>query len=88
MVNGTQNPNQMINQMVQNNPQFKGLMPRVNEMLANKNPEEQQQVFMNTCKSMNVDPNQLIQQYAPYLQGQNNHQTNQGNQQMQNNQMR
>jgi len=58
--------------MLQSNPQFQQLnqyMPQVQQMMNGKTPEEQQQVFMNTCKSLGVDANQMMQQYLPYLQG-------------------
>lgn len=78
--------NQNINpiQMMQNNPQTKAMMDaqaRMNQMLGGKTPEEQEQIVRNAYKNSGVDIDQAMKQLFPQMQGQ-------GNQQMQNNQMR
>lgn len=40
-------------------------MQRVNQMLANKSPEQQEQTFRNACKSQGIDPDQFMKQYIP-----------------------
>ena len=49
---GIKNPQQMVNQMLEQNPQVKSLI-----QAANGNPE---QAFRNMAKQMNIDPDEFI----------------------------
>lgn len=51
------NPQQIFNQMIQQNPQMKQAMPFVQ----GKNPEQLKQTFYNMCKERGVDPQQVAQ---------------------------
>lgn len=49
---GASNPQQMVNQMLEQNPQVKSLI-----QAANGNPE---QAFRNMAKQMNIDPDEFM----------------------------
>ena len=51
------NPQQLLNQMLQQNPQMKQAMPFVQ----GKSPEQLKQTFYNMCKERGVDPQQVAQ---------------------------
>lgn len=51
---------QMMQQMIQQNPQARQAM----QMLQGKNPQEQQQMFLNMCKEHNIDPRQFAGQFG------------------------
>lgn len=52
MYKGLNNPQQMVNQMLEKNPQLKAMIQS-----ANGNPE---QAFRNMAKQMNIDPDEFI----------------------------
>ena len=49
-----------MQQMIQQNPQARQAM----QMLHGKNPQEQQQLFLNMCKEQNIDPRQFAGQFG------------------------
>ncbi len=49
-----------MRQMIQQNPQARQAM----QMLQGKNPQEQQQMFLNMCKEHNIDPRQFAGQFG------------------------
>lgn len=57
------NPQQVITNMLYNNPQFKNVMPYIN----GKNTEQLQQTFLNLCKEKGIDPKQFAQQFGMNL---------------------
>ena len=52
MVKGARNPQQMVQKMVNENPQFMAML-----QMSNGNPE---QAFKSLAKQMGVDPNEII----------------------------
>lgn len=63
MMRGGGNPQQIINQFVQNNPRMKQAMPFVQ----GKNPQQLQQTFYNMCKERGIDPQQVAQSVGVQL---------------------
>ena len=49
-----------MQQMIQQNPQARQAV----QMLQGKNPQEQQQMFLNMCKEHNIDPRQFAGQFG------------------------
>ena len=49
-----------IRQMAMQNPQIQQTMT----MLQGKNPQQQQQMFLNMCKEHNIDPRQFAGQFG------------------------
>lgn len=59
MLSSTNNPDQMIMQVLQNNPQFR----QVYNIIQNKTPDEIKQYAQNLCKTQNIDINSLAKQF-------------------------
>lgn len=57
MVKGGGNPQQLFQQMLQQNPQMNQAMP----FIQGKNTQQLQQTFYNMCKERGVDPQQVAQ---------------------------
>lgn len=55
-----QNPQQMVNQMMQNPEVSKTAGPLIN----GKNPEQMQSTFYNLCRERGLDPRQVAKQYG------------------------
>lgn len=55
MLNGANNPQQVLNIVAQNNPQFK----QVIDMCNGKNPQE---IFYALCKERGVNPDDILNQ--------------------------
>ena len=49
-----------MQQIIQQNPQARQAM----QMLQGKNPQEQQQLFLNMCREQNIDPRQFAGQFG------------------------
>ena len=49
-----------MQQIIQQNPQARQAM----QMLQGKNPQEQQQLFLNMCEEQNIDPRQFAGQFG------------------------
>lgn len=59
MINMMQNPNQMINSLIQSNP----AMQRAIEMTKGKTPEEIEQVCRNVCEQKGINYDEAFQQF-------------------------
>ena len=60
MIQGSQNPMQMIMSMFGNNPQFKQVM----QIVQGKSPQELEQYVRNAYKANGQDINQVLQQFG------------------------
>ena len=49
------NPNQMLNQMINNNPNSKNIMDIANQMTAGKSQDEIKNIVKNLCREKNID---------------------------------
>ena len=58
---GKINPNQIVNQMIGQNPQMKNAWDMANKMAQGKTPEQMQQVAQNLCKNKGIDFNRISQ---------------------------
>ena len=55
VVKGTRNPQMMLNQMMQSNPQMKQVMD-----LVNQHGGDPKKAFYGLCEQRGVDPNQIL----------------------------
>ena len=58
MVKAGQNPQILLNQMIQQNPQLRQALP----LIQGKNPKQLETVFSNLCKQKGVNPSEVFQQ--------------------------
>lgn len=60
MLQNSQNPMGLIQQLFGSNPQFKQVM----DIARGKSPQELEQYVRNLCKNQNIDINQLANQFG------------------------
>ena len=60
MLQGTQNPIALMQQLFGSNPQFRQVM----QIAQGKSPQELEQYVRNVCKNQNIDINQLANQFG------------------------
>ena len=53
------NPNQILSQMMNNNPNSKNIMDIANQMTNGKSQEEIKDIVKNLCKERNIDFSQI-----------------------------
>lgn len=59
MFQGGGNPQQIIQNMVSQNPKFKPVM----DMINGKSPQQLQETFYNMCKEKGINPQDIAKQY-------------------------
>lgn len=60
MVKAGNNPQALMNQMVQQNPQLKQALP----LIQGKSPQQLETVFSNLCKQCGTTPEEVLRQFG------------------------
>lgn len=63
------NPQQFIQNMIQQNPAQANQLNMIQNMIAGKNPQQLKETVMNLCKERGVSPEQIINNLAGNNQG-------------------